>query len=353
VSLCLSADLDLFPPGSAGAVGLEIDWEASSIFPLHPGRYRLEELMRTSGLDSAQLSRRLWTLAWRGQASNTTFGVVRRGALNRFKASETAEGESTAGSLSRRASRGGRAHGRGALGRRARFERWSSTRPMAGEWFLLEPQPEEFESSLDALDAEELNKDRVRTLLQRYGILFRSLLLRELPDLRWSRLFRALRLMELSGEVLSGHFFEGLPGLQFMLPKAFQELRRGLSKDDIFWLNAADPASVCGLGIEDLSSELPARRTSTHLVYQGTRLVVVSQRQGGELDIRVDASHPNLPDYFDFFRVLLTRQFMPRRAITVERINGAPADTSPYAVALAKLFSTTREAGKLKLRREY
>jgi ATP-dependent Lhr-like helicase len=159
--------------------------------------------------------------------------------------------------------------------------------------------------------------------------------------------------MELSGEVLSGHFFQGLPGLQFMSPKAFQDLKQGLSKDDIFWLNAADPASVCGLGIEDLSSELPARRPSTHLVYQGTRLVVISQRQGRELDIRVEANHPKLAAYFEFFGILLTRQHSPRRAITVERINGAPADTSPYADALAERFSATREAGKLKLRREF
>ncbi len=343
LSFSLAADLDLFPPGSLATNGSDTEEQERVIFPPHPGRYRLEELMHTSGLDSANLAWQLWMLAWQGRASNTTFEVVRRGSLNRFKPSELAETRAAASGPSRR---------RG-LSRRARFERWSSTRPTTGEWFRLEVPTAESEYPLDALDAEELNKDRVRVLLQRHGILFRNLLSRELPDLRWAKIFRALRLMELSGEVLSGYFFDGLPGLQFMAPKAFQELKQGLAKDDVYWLNATDPASVCGLGIDELSGVLPARRPSTHLVYHGTRLVLVSQRNGGELDIRVDPGDPNLERYFEVLKHLLTRQFSPRRSITVEAINDAPADKSPYAATLAELFSTTREAGKLKLRRSF
>ena len=343
LSFSLAADLDLFPPGSLATNGSGAELEERVIFPPHPGRFRLEELMHASGLDSTELARQLWRLAWQGSASNTTFEVIRRGSLNRFKPSELAKTRATASGTSRRQG----------LSRRARFERWSATRPTTGEWFRIEDPSEGSEYPLDALDAEELNKDRVRALLQRYGVLFRSLVSRELPDLRWSKLFRALRLMELSGEVLSGHFFDGLPGLQFMAPKAFQELKQGLTKGDVYWLNATDPASVCGLGIEDLSKVLPARRPSTHLVYHGTRVVLVSQRNGGELDIRVDPGDPNLEKYFEVLKHLLTRQFSPRRSITVETINGTPADTSPYAATLAELFSTTREAGKVKLRRSF
>ncbi|MEJ2084894.1 MAG: helicase-related protein, partial [Acidobacteriota bacterium] len=347
-TLCFSlvADLDLFPPGSmtkdaAGADRPPEDAEAGAIFPSQPGRYRLEELMRVSGLDSAELSRRLWAKAWRGEASNTTFEVVRRGALNRFKAADV--GAITGATTGAR---------RPTLSRRARFERWSSTRPTSGEWFRLDNELDGEE--LDALDREELNKDRVRVLVQRYGVLFRALLARELPDLRWGELFRALRLMELSGELLSGYFFTGLPGLQFMAPQAFRRLDEGLANDVVYWLNATDPASLCGLGNEDLSDELPARRPSTHLVYHGTRLVVVSLRQGGELDIRVEPADPDLPRYFDFLKNLLTRQFSPRRAVTVETINGTDAADSPYAAILTDLFSVTREAGgNLKLRRQF
>jgi len=342
----LAADVDLFPPGSMDSGTGRAERESKQeeqrpIFPLHPGRYRLEELMGISGLDSVELSRHLWAMAWQGGASNTTFEVVRRGSLNRFKAADV--------SVTSRTTAGAR---RPTLSRRARFERWSSTRPTSGEWFRFDTELEGEE--LDALDREELNKDRVRVLVQRYGVLFRALLARELPDLRWGELFRALRLMELSGELLSGHFFTGVPGLQFMAPQAFRRLEMGLANDVVYWLNATDPASVCGLGIEDLSAQLPARRPSTHLVYHGTRLVVVSLRQGGELDIRVEPADPGLPRYFDFLKVLLTRQFSPRRAITVETINGNAAAESPFAATLTELFSVTREAGgKLKLRRQF
>ena len=61
-------------------------------------------------------------------------------------------------------------------------------------------------------------RDRIRQVLQRYGVVFRELLEAELPRLRWSRLFRSLRLMEFSGEVVAGRFFDGIPGLQFASP---------------------------------------------------------------------------------------------------------------------------------------
>ncbi len=59
-------------------------------------------------------------------------------------------------------------------------------------------------------------------LLQRYGILFRELLLRELGPLKWARVFRALCLIELSGEV---HPFAGIGGLRFSSHAAFREPR--------------------------------------------------------------------------------------------------------------------------------
>ena len=189
--------------------------------------------------------------------------------------------------------------------------------------------------------------------MQRYGILFRELLGRELPAFQWSRLFRTLRIMELSGEVLSGQFFTGISGLQFISPIAFRELRDGLPEDAIFWMNAIDPASPCGLGLEDLKGQLPARRASSHLVYHGSRVVVISQRNGAELEIRVPADHPKLHEYLAFLGVLLTRQFSPRRAVTVESINGEPAVGSPYAKLLENRFQASREPTGLKLRRRF
>ncbi len=75
----------------------------------------------------------------------------------------------------------------------------------------------------------EREKERVRLLLDRYGVLFRELLQNELPAFSWGNIFRALRLMELSGEVLTGYFFEGVPGPQFISHEAFRMLQNKIS----------------------------------------------------------------------------------------------------------------------------
>jgi len=56
--------------------------------------------------------------------------------------------------------------------------------------------------------------------------------------------------MELSGEIYSGHFFDRISGIQFISPAALRQLKDGLSEDCIYWLNACDPASLCGIGID-------------------------------------------------------------------------------------------------------
>ena len=83
----------------------------------------------------------------------------------------------------------------------------------------------------DSIDDAELVKDRVRQLFRRYGILFRELLANELPLLQWAKIFKALRLMELSGEILSGYFFEGIPGVQFISHEAFRFLNEPLPEE--------------------------------------------------------------------------------------------------------------------------
>ena len=79
----------------------------------------------------------------------------------------------------------------------------------------------------------------------------RELLAREQPPFRWPDVFRTLRIMELSGEVLAGYFFEGIAGPQFMSPQALRLFRGGLAGNAVFWVSAVDPASVCGLAVDD------------------------------------------------------------------------------------------------------
>ena len=159
--------------------------------------------------------------------------------------------------------------------------------------------------------------------------------------------------MELSGEVVAGHFFKGIRGLQFMSRAAFRELRRGLPDDAVWWINAADPASLCGIDVEGLKEALPARRETTHLVFHGRRRVVLSQRRGSELEIAVAPDHPHAAEYFGFLKVLLSREFQPQKSISVETINGERATASPWAEVLGNLFRTVREPRALKLWKKY
>jgi len=308
VAFAFPEELDLYQGGTPR--GAEGDAQLlGRLLPDPNGRYSLPAICLSSGLPSAQVTTDLWKLAWKGELSNDSFASVRKGILNKFVRREAETGAGQRHPLARR---------------------WHREQEGTGNWYLL---PRE-KPLADLLVGEEMNKDRVRVLLDRYGILFRELLQRELPALQWRGLFRTLRIMELSGELLAGNFFQGIPGLQFMSQEAYRGLTGGLPRDVVYWVNAADPASLCGSGLEGMPDRLPARLPSTHLVYHGVRLALVSRRYGKELEVLVPPGDPQLPEYLGFFRTLLTREFNPLKRIFVERINGEPAAASAYAEAL-------------------
>lgn len=289
------------------------------------GRYDFMGLLRHTGLSVAELTDSLWEFVWNGHVANDSFAALRKGIENDYKAVEVAE-----------------EHRRSF---RRRLGAWKASQSYRGNWFAFEPVAPE----ADALDREELNKERVRVLLDRYGILFRELLAQEAPSLRWGALFRALRLMELAGEIVAGCFFEEIPGLQFISPRMLRELQAAPDQDRVWWINAADPASLCGIDIKPLKRTLPKRIPSTHLVYQGTDLVLVSRRNGKDLDFRVPPDHPRLGDYVAVLDHLLTRDFQPEPSIGIATINGIPAPKSPYLPRLRDHFEVTVDWKKATL----
>jgi len=296
------------------------------LFPHGRGRYDFTTLMDLSKYRSDRLSDRLWREVWRGRVSNDTFAALRKGIENKYKVPKTTTTTTTRTNHLR--SRGRR------MATHASFSRWKGSLPSAGNWFQL-PSPE---TSNDLIETEERKKDRARLLLDRYGILFKQLLERESPAFQWSNIFRALRLMELSGEVLAGYFFHGIPGPQFISHQAFRTLQRKLPEDTVYWVNATDPASVCGLQVEAIRGTLPKRIAGTHLVYRGNKPVVISQRNGGALTFNVPPDDPHLPEYLGFLHNLLTRQFRPVRRITIKTINGEDAAGSDYLDVLRTCF---------------
>ena len=331
LTFAFPSDVELFVEASDD--GGNDDAAVDALFPDKRGKYDLQELAERAGKATPAVSDELWRLAWLGRVANDSYVAVRKGVATKFQPAEPARARRGVPRQRRRAGAG----------------RWRASRPWFGSWYVVEPPL----SAGDALERDELAKDRIRVLLQRYGIVFRELLQRELPTLKWARVFRALRLMELSGEVLAGHFFSGVGGLQFISHAAFRELRRGLPRDAIFWLSAADPASLAGVEVEGLKGTLPARLASNHLVYHGSRLVMTSKRRGRELDLDVGPDHPHLDDYFEVLKVFLTREFQPLSAVEIETINGEPAGKSPYCDKLGEVFRLTREPRSIKLWKRY
>jgi len=310
-SFAFSEDLELFTGGKP--LDKETEALVEKLFPDSKGRYTFFDILRSSGLDSTTLSKTLWSLVWQGVIGNDSYAVLRKGIETGFEPSPTSGHP-------------------GAHGRRGSLSRWETSRPLSGPFFLL-PYPSDTDEP-GSLDRQELIKDRIRQLLARYGLLFRDLMAKELPGLQWRSVYKALRLMELSGELLTGYFFTGINGPQFISPEAFRSLQRGLDEDTIFWLNACDPASLCGIGPEPLRRGLPARLPSTYLVYHGVKLAVILKRSGWEMEFFVPPDHPLLPSYLEVCKVLLTRQFNPLKIIAVDSINDLPPNRSDYLQAL-------------------
>lgn len=306
------------------------------IIPDTVGRYTFSSLLSLSKKNASTLSEMLWEGVWHGQIGNDTFASVRTGIKNRFKVPET--------NLLNRKTRGRLRQ----TSKRGSFQSWKSAIPFAGNWFRLdEPEAEE------GLIAEgELKKERVRQLFDRYGILFRELLVKELPVFKWPSIFRSLRLMELSGEILSGHFFDQIPGPQFISHEAFRLLQKKLPEDTVYWLNATDPASLCGLQLDAFRTKLPKRLVGNHLVYHGSRLVLVSERQGRSLRFQVAANDPQIQSYICSLRHLLHRELQPKRKITVETINGENAAQSDYLKVLHISFEVLTDVETVILYRK-
>lgn len=167
--------------------------------------------------------------------------------------------------------------------------------------------------------------------MRRYGILFRELIERELPLLRWSSIFRTLRIMELSGEIYSGYFFENIPGLQFISSGALRMLQDPLDTDAIYWLNAADPASLCGINIKELKQNFPSRLTSTWLVCHGAKIAMLVKKNGKAIVMHASPHSPVIQEYLKIYTALFSRNFNPEGHLFVESINGIAAANSEYA----------------------
>ena len=108
----------------------------------------------------------------------------------------------------------------------------------AGRWALLRNEKSD--------DVEAI----ARTLLKRYGVVFRTILQRESQLPPWRDLVRVYRRLEARGEIRGGRFVAGFGGEQFAAPDAVGRLRavrKSEKIDELVVLSAADPLNLVGI----------------------------------------------------------------------------------------------------------
>jgi ATP-dependent helicase Lhr and Lhr-like helicase len=128
--------------------------------------------------------------------------------------------------------------------RRAGQGSGKSNRPRhsAGRWSLLHPPHGE--------DSGRAIESVCRVLLERYGVVFRELLVRESMLPRWRDMLISFRRLEDRGEIRGGRFISGFIGEQFALPVAVESLRAMKSlppSGEIITISAADPLNLAGI----------------------------------------------------------------------------------------------------------
>jgi ATP-dependent helicase Lhr and Lhr-like helicase len=176
--------------------------------------------------------------------------------------------------------------------KRARFEdagrprrhREVTSIEFAGRWSLLRKHPAApaAESPLSRFSPDEnAIKTFARVLLQRYGVVFRKMLDREVLKVSWFELGRVYRQMEARGEIRGGHFISGVSGEQFALPEAIghlRSLRKAEKSQTLISLSGSDPLNL--VGILTPGARIPAAWRNRLLLRDG---VAVAALQGGKV----------------------------------------------------------------------
>ncbi|HTR41808.1 MAG TPA: ATP-dependent DNA helicase, partial [Pseudomonadales bacterium] len=160
----------------------------------------------------------------------------------------------------------------------------------AGRWSLLR----NYQQAVPAQDAGQ-NVEAVqtfaRTLLRRYGVVFRKLLDREALHVPWFELGRAYRQMEARGEIRGGHFVSGVSGEQFALPEAIghlRSLRKSEKSRDLISLSGSDPLNL--VGILTPGSRVPALWRNRILLRDGVPVAALEAGKILNLDGDLDSS---------------------------------------------------------------
>ena len=229
------------------------------------GALFFDELVRASGGLAAQTTAGLSELVAGGFAVSDGFAGLRSLLV---PAAQRDRGRGGRGG-----SRGGRSSARGGLGS------MSGGAGPAGRWSLAPlPSADAIADELSALyGIEPGSVERVETLLDRHGVLFRSVLEREDGAPPWRDVLRVLRRMEARGDVRGGRFVSTFSGEQYARPDVVSLLRKCRSAQEnpsVVSLSAVDPAAVIGHILRDTAVSAIA---GNRVLLRGGEVVAVLQ----------------------------------------------------------------------------
>jgi ATP-dependent Lhr-like helicase len=275
-----------------------------------------------------QLADALWDLAWSGRLTNDTLAPL-RAVLGSGR---------TAGSTAHRARRTVPRGRYGTLTAAARTASRSGPPTVSGRWALLPPPEPEPTHRAHAL---------ARTLLDRHGVVTRGAVAAEGVEGGFSATYRVLSAFEDSGQARRGYVVEGLGAAQFAMDGAVDRLRAAANARDraepgtaqrAVVLAAADPANAYGAALPwpeppTGAGHKPGRKAGALVVLVDGELTLYVERGGKTvLSWPADPDDPSLRAAAE--ALAATARAGALGTVTVERINGAAALTSPLSGSL-------------------
>jgi ATP-dependent helicase Lhr and Lhr-like helicase len=190
-----------------------------------------EEIQRNLALSSVEVEHALWELAAAGLAAGDGFDQLRA----------MIDGDR----------------------RQAANSSYRKVRSAAGRWSLFRADSPVPADAMEQARHEDASiESAARMLLNRYGVVFRDLLVLESNIPRWGILLRMLRRLEDRGQVRGGRFVSGFGGEQFALPEVLESLRVAQPNDSKYdvTIAGADPINMVGILIPgEREAAIPGR----------------------------------------------------------------------------------------------
>lgn len=305
----------------------------------------------------ARIAEAVWDLAWTGRLTNDTLAPLRSLLGSGRTAGSTAHRAKRAVPRGRYGALLGRTGAPAAAGRPTASRGGPPT--VAGRWSLL-PEREP--------DATHRAHALARTLLDRHGVVTRGAVAAEGVEGGFSAAYRVLAAFEESGQARRGYVVEGLGAAQFAMDGAIDRLRaagtareRSGGAPEAPWdvrppsdrparsravvLAAADPANAYGAALPwpeppSGASHKPGRKAGSLVVLLDGALALYVERGGKTLlawpqqegDGAASAEDPGLREAAAALAEAARAGALG--TVTVERVNGTAALTSPLGALL-------------------